>query len=366
MGWAVIDESSIIDRQADEIIYTDSITDDLSKTDSSIPSVLPVAPSEISRFDHFYDKNYSYPGGIDKRFDMYLWGTTAMQGGAGGDWGQRVSDDYILQMANGLGSHIIDHEIGHGFGLTDFYEESDRPPGGFPVNTIMWAGNSISITEMDEWMLRYTWSKIKNDSGRFNIVSSESKDDAGVKDETESKDEAESGSTSNDSNTQEKDEINSGIQAGIQSEIQDGAIYYIKNLNSQLYLNVEDGQYKNGVNVNQAKGNGSDAQKFKVVSVEDGYYKLVSQVGNKDKVISLSKKKATDGINVEINKDKKAKNQYFKFINSDTGIYEIATKVSKDSSRLEVSNFSTEDGGNVVQWTASSNSNQQWIFELAK
>lgn len=98
---------------------------------------------------------------------MYLWGTTGFQGGAGGDWGQRISDDYILSTLENEEVHIIEHEMGHGFGLPDFYEEADRPTGGFPTNTIMWAGDFMTITDWDIWMLRYTWSQIAKDTERF-------------------------------------------------------------------------------------------------------------------------------------------------------------------------------------------------------
>jgi len=167
VGWACADPSLILNKQSDEIVYTSYITDDLSTTDSSIPTKLPIAPSSISRFDHFQDSNYSYPGGLDKRFDMYLWGTSNLRGGAGGDWGQRVSDEYILSSLASNEAHIIEHEIGHAFSITDFYEDADRPPGGFPTNTIMWAGDSMTITEWDSWMLRYVWSQIKKDTSRF-------------------------------------------------------------------------------------------------------------------------------------------------------------------------------------------------------
>lgn len=177
VGWACADASQILDRQSDEIIYTDYITDDLSKENSNIPSKLPYAPSELSRAEHYWDSNYSYPGGLDKRFDMYLWGTTNFNGGAGGDWGQRVSDDYILSVLDLNEAHIIEHEFGHGFGLTDFYEETDRPPGGFPVPTIMWAGNSSTITDWDVWMLRYAWSQLKTDTSRFPTTTTPSEDD---------------------------------------------------------------------------------------------------------------------------------------------------------------------------------------------
>jgi hypothetical protein len=167
VGWACANASQILDKQADEIVYTDYTTDDLSKTDSSIPAKLPYAPDSLSRFVHYSNPNYSYPGGLDKRFDMYLWGTTNFNGGAGGDWGQRISDDYILSALDLNEAHNIEHEIGHGFGLPDFYEDADRPAGGFPVPTIMWAGNSMTITSWDIWMLRYTWSQLNDDTSRF-------------------------------------------------------------------------------------------------------------------------------------------------------------------------------------------------------
>lgn len=167
VGWAVADSRQILDRQPDEIIYTDTIRDDLSQSDPRIPTQLPVAPRELSRFENFHNSRYVYPGGLDKRFDMYLWGTANFGGGAGGDWGQRMSDDYILSNLRAQESEIIEHEIGHGFGLPDFYQAHERPPGGFPVPTIMWAGNSRTITNWDVWMLRYTWSQLKQDQARF-------------------------------------------------------------------------------------------------------------------------------------------------------------------------------------------------------
>ncbi|MDE5564124.1 MAG: hypothetical protein K2I93_03130, partial [Oscillospiraceae bacterium] len=116
-----------------------------------------------------------YPGGLDKRFDMYLWCTEGFPsiGGCGGDWGQRLSDTAYLNMLGGQNEHVLIHEIGHGFGITDFYggegEMDGFPPGGFPGNgtSIMMAGSSASITDFDGWMLRYIWSNIKNDERRF-------------------------------------------------------------------------------------------------------------------------------------------------------------------------------------------------------
>lgn len=183
VGWAVLDKSVLTDLQPDEIVYDNLISDYDSSGDTSngveeIPKLLPSAPDELSRIYHF-DNNigFDYAGGLDKRFDMYLWATQGFPsiGGCGGDWGQRLSDDAYLNMLSGSGIHVLQHEIGHGFGITDFYggegESDGFPPKGFPNennSSIMMAGSSMEITDFDGWLLRYMWSQIKDDEGRFN------------------------------------------------------------------------------------------------------------------------------------------------------------------------------------------------------
>lgn len=182
VGWAVIDESLILDKQPDEIIYTNCTPYDSSgdspKPGTVIPDLLPNAPDELSRMYHF-DTNigFDYPGGLDKRFDMYLWGTEGFPdiGGCGGDWGQRLSDTAYLNMLNGDNIHVLEHEIGHGFGLTDFYggegEADGFPPGGFPDGgaSIMMAGSATKVLEYDGWQLRYIWSKIKDETNENGV-----------------------------------------------------------------------------------------------------------------------------------------------------------------------------------------------------
>ena len=181
VGWAVIDKNAMLDVHDDEIIYTDTqyydSQYDTSTGDEEIPNLEPLAPSELSRFDHFADSSYEYPGGLDKRFDMYAWATQGFPyiGGCGGDWGQRLGDTAYLNMLDGENLHVLEHEIGHGFGMTDFYggegADDGYPVGGFPggENSIMMAGSATKITDFDGWMLRYMWTKIKNDEGRFDL-----------------------------------------------------------------------------------------------------------------------------------------------------------------------------------------------------
>lgn len=187
VGWAVLDASDILDPQPDEIIYTDTRYYD-SQYDTSngveeIPNLEPYAPDELSRMYHYEHRlepgfeAYNYPGGLDKRFDMYMWATQGFPsvGGTGRDFGQRLSDTAYLALLDGVNTHVHIHEVGHGFGFTDFHggegESDGFPPGGFPGNgsSIMMAGSSSVITDFDGWFMRYTWSKIKDEPGRFDI-----------------------------------------------------------------------------------------------------------------------------------------------------------------------------------------------------
>ncbi|MDE6777283.1 MAG: zinc-dependent metalloprotease, partial [Oscillospiraceae bacterium] len=180
VGWAVLDKNCLLDLHDDEIVYDNLISAYDSQYDTSngietIPDKLPSAPDELSRFEHFADSNYQYPNGLENRFDMYLWATQGFPaiGGAGGDWGQRLSDDAYINMLDGTNVHVLEHEIGHGFGITDFYGENGTnagpPPNGFPDDgtSIMMAGSSTKITNFDGWLLRYMWSQIKDEDGRF-------------------------------------------------------------------------------------------------------------------------------------------------------------------------------------------------------
>ncbi len=98
---------------------------------------------------YHFDTNigFDYPGGLDKRFDMYFWATQGFPdiGGCGGDWGQRLSDNAYLNMLDGTGIHVFQHELGHRFGITDFAEGENptvfRPEDSLSL-TIMIAGNS--------------------------------------------------------------------------------------------------------------------------------------------------------------------------------------------------------------------------------
>lgn len=149
-------------------------------------------------------------------------------------------------------------------------------------------------------------------------------------------------------------------------KIVDGATYYIKNVNSGQYLDVQDAKDANNTNIRQFEGNGHDAQKFKLKSEGNGYYSLISQVGSKTRVVDVSKKSTANGANIALYRYTGGKNQQFKIKNVGDGKYTIATRISNGKSMIEVKNASKEVAANVQQWENNSHPCQQWIFERVK
>jgi hypothetical protein len=100
VGWAVSDKSLL---QGD----TSSITVYTNKDSGGAPE----CAEACGRFFH-QDNNYvGCSGGTAKHYDQSLWLTSGFEGGAGGDWGQRVSSEYFLQTMNDENVHIVLHEM---------------------------------------------------------------------------------------------------------------------------------------------------------------------------------------------------------------------------------------------------------------
>ena len=147
------------------------------------------------------------------------------------------------------------------------------------------------------------------------------------------------------------------------SDIVDGKIYTFKNVNSGLYLATDGNNAKNGLNVQQANNNGKQNQ-FKAVSAGDGYFYLVSQLGDgKSYALDINGKKTADETNVEIYTFNKGDNQKFKFVKNNDGSFSILTKITGDKSALDVSKKSKNAGANVQQYTYKASDNQKWFAE---
>ncbi|MGC4891548.1 cellulose-binding domain-containing protein [Micromonospora sp. DT227] len=150
VGWAVRDRNQLQWSDTSVDIYVNNIREN--------------APQCSEPCGRYFNQNGQYPncpGGATHHYDHSLWLTDGFGGGAGGDWGQRVGREYFMGNLGSDNIHILLHEIGHTYGLDDFYDWDPLPGQGF----IMKAGSATTITEFDTWMLRDWWRHLKSRYG---------------------------------------------------------------------------------------------------------------------------------------------------------------------------------------------------------
>lgn len=135
--------------------------------------------------------------------------------------------------------------------------------------------------------------------------------------------------------------------------------YYIKNINSQKYLQVANNKGADGANVEQGTGSGVAGQKWYVTNKGNGYFTLKNGTGY---MLDVPNGENSDGTNIQVWSANDLDPQLFKAVSSGD-YYGILTKASADTKSLDVYDFSTADGGNICQWTYYGNTCQLWIFE---
>lgn len=137
--------------------------------------------------------------------------------------------------------------------------------------------------------------------------------------------------------------------------------YYIKNVNSQKYLQVANNSGYDGANVEQGTGTGVSGQRWYLTNVGNGYFTLKNATGY---MLDVPNGENADGTNIQLWSANGLIPQNFKAVASSvSNAYGVLTNASADTKSLDVYNFSTEDGGNVCQWTYYDNTCQQWVFE---
>ena len=147
-------------------------------------------------------------------------------------------------------------------------------------------------------------------------------------------------------------------------DLEDGAVYMLKNANSGLYLEVADGRAENGANIQQWGADQPSAHNtWKLVDAGGGYYNLVSQLGDgKSFALDVTAYGEKNGTNIELYEYTNNKAQKFKITRSGSG-YVLKTRVTNDASCVEIVNAETGAGANVQQWDINGHACQTWIFE---
>ncbi len=147
-----------------------------------------------------------------------------------------------------------------------------------------------------------------------------------------------------------------------EADIEDG-VYYIKNVNSGLYMDVENGSTANGANIRQWSYNGCDAQKFKIQSLGNGYYSILTGATGYTSGVDVTAGGFENGVNIEQWEYWGGDMQQFKIVKNADGSYSFLTKVSSGTQAVEVYNFGTSEGDNVSQWAYWGGAAQSWTLE---
>jgi hypothetical protein len=111
VGWAVRDRA--------QLQWTDS------SVDIYVNDIRENAPQCSTPCGRFFNQNGQYPncpGGAARHYDHSLWLTDGFGGGHGGDWGQRLGREYYMANLTTENMYVLLHEIGHTYGLDDFYD----------------------------------------------------------------------------------------------------------------------------------------------------------------------------------------------------------------------------------------------------
>ena len=132
-------------------------------------------------------------------------------------------------------------------------------------------------------------------------------------------------------------------------------MYYIKNVMTDKYLDVDSGIAENNRNVQVYDYNGSAAQKWKIEKQSDGSYKIMSAL-NEHYNLDVTNGADTVGTNVQIYGSNNSNAQRWRIFENEDGTYTIQPVLSK----LNVLGTTTANNAFLRQHSASES--QKWIL----
>ena len=144
------------------------------------------------------------------------------------------------------------------------------------------------------------------------------------------------------------------------AQFTDGALFRIRNVNSQLYMQIADGKAENGANIQQW-GSTEDSlhDLWKMIDAGGGYYFIASALDDSF-VLDVSGKSADNGANIALYQKNDGLNQQFMLMTDGSGGYNILTRISGGKSAVETADGSRDSGANVQQWEANGEPCQSW------
>lgn len=137
--------------------------------------------------------------------------------------------------------------------------------------------------------------------------------------------------------------------------------YYIKNINSQKYIDVAGKKDYDGANIVQYTGNGGNNQRWYVTNLGNNVITIRSGLAG-GRMMDVENGADTDGANIRLWSANGATAQQFKVKKSD-GNYCLLTRNSREKKAVDIWGWSKDDNGNVNQWTYNGFACQQFKFE---
>ena len=173
-------------------------------------------------------------------------------------------------------------------------------------------------------------------------------------------------------NVQQYDSNNTDAQKWTIKKNSDGTCSLVSKCNN-LYMDVKDGIASNSRNVQVYGGNGTKAQKFKFEKVadpinysekaektiSDGTYTIKSAINDKF-VLDIDNASKSNGANVQIYQSNGTNAQKFKVKYLNNGYYTIES--ANSGKVLDVDNAGKNQGTNVQQYGANNTDAQKWII----
>ena len=173
-------------------------------------------------------------------------------------------------------------------------------------------------------------------------------------------------------NVQQYDSNNTDAQKWTIKKNSDGTYSLVSKCNN-LYMDVKDGIASNSRNVQVYGGNGTKAQKFKFEKVadsinysekaektiSDGTYTIKSAINDKF-VLDIDNASKSNGANVQIYQNNGTNAQKFKVKYLNNGYYTIES--TNSGKVLDVDNAGKNQGTNVQQYGSNNTDAQKWII----
>ena len=149
------------------------------------------------------------------------------------------------------------------------------------------------------------------------------------------------------------------------ADFKNGSFFKIKNVNSNLYMQIIGGLAQNGAKIQQwGTLDGTVHDIWKTIDAGNGYYYLVSGVLDGGTfVLDVTGKSNGNGASMEINEYNGENSQQFYISDNYDGSYIIKTKISGNNSAVEVKDAGVESGNIVQQWSLNGHNCQNWVFE---